>query len=108
MGKLLALLLVAASIAGCATKSAGDVSDDTVEIIPGSARGADVLVLFLNRQTLLYNGDLAHDRMRVIRARLKTAGCREPNLVREHAEEQDGTWSFGRKRVLYYSDWTCG
>ncbi|MGO8918305.1 MAG: hypothetical protein ACLQJR_20590 [Stellaceae bacterium] len=108
MPKALAVFLVAMLLQGCAQKSAGEASDDTVELLPSHSGGQDFLVLFLNRQTLLYNGDLPGDRVRIIVSRLKSVGCREPRLLRERPEEQDGTWSFGRKRVIYYSDWKCG
>lgn len=99
-----ALLLLAA----CATRSTDEVSDDTVEILPDNQQDADYLVLFLNRQSFLYNGDLASDRQNVTAARLKEIGCRRPRLVREKAERQDGTWAFGRPRIVYYSEWSCG
>jgi hypothetical protein len=108
MSKALALLLVAFLLPGCAQRSAAEVSDDTVELLPNRSGDADFLVLFLNRETLLYNGDLSADRIRITVSRLKSVGCREPRRLRERAEEQEGTWSFGRKRVIYYSDWKCG
>jgi hypothetical protein len=101
------LLLLAAALAGCAAESPRQASDDTVQLLPTRTDDADFLVLFLNRQTLLYNGDLAADRLRVTASRLKGTGCREPRLLRERAEPQQGTWSFGRPRVLYYSEWKC-
>lgn len=107
MPKKLAALLLALWLAGCATQSPGSASDDTVELLPSHSDGADFLVLFLNRETLLYNGDLAADRRHITIGRLQSVGCRDPRLLRERAEEQDGTWSFGRKRVIYYSEWKC-
>lgn len=104
---LLTLSLVA-FLSACAAQSPNDVSDDTVEILPDNRPDANVLVLFLNRQTLLFNGDLAADRQSVTVARLKQMGCREPRLVREKAERQEGTWSFGRPRIVYISEWGCG
>ena len=88
-------------------KAPASVSDDTVEVLPSHYDGADFLVLFLNRETLLYNGDLAADRRHITIGRLQSVGCRDPRLLRERAEEQGGTWSFGRKRVIYYSEWKC-
>lgn len=108
MPKALVLLLVAALLPGCARQSAAGASDDTVELLPKHSGDADFLVLFLNRETLLYNGDLPADRMRITVSRLKSVGCREPRRLRERAEEQEGTWSFGRKRIVYYSEWKCG
>ena len=104
------LILVALlALIGCSGKKAIDaLNDDTMSVTRDRAPDADVMVGFLNRRTWLFNGDLAADRISVISARLKNAGCREPVLRREHAEEQDGTWSSGRKRVVYYSEWTCG
>lgn len=108
MPKALALLLLAAlPLQACAPQSPNEVSDDTVQVLPTRSGDADFLVLFLNRQALLYNGDLPADRVRVTASRLKSMGCREPRLLRERAEAQDGTWSFGRPRVLYYSEWKC-
>jgi hypothetical protein len=46
---------------------------------------------FSNRPSLLFNSDLPADRRNVIGARLKRLGCRDPRLVRERAEEQEGT-----------------
>ena len=95
-------------LAGCfGGKTADAVSDDTVAIYPGSGN-ADYLVMFLNRQTLMINGDLAADRLRVTSSRLKQLGRREPRMLKEKAEDQGGTWSFGRPRVLYSSLWRCG
>jgi len=108
MPKTLAVLLVAVLLQGCAQKNAGEASDDTIELLRNRSGDADFLVLFLNRETLLYNGDLPADRVRITVSRLKSVGCREPRRLRERAEEQDGTWSFGRKRVIYYSEWKCG
>jgi hypothetical protein len=104
---LLPLLLVLALIAGCAPESAGEASDSTVQILPTREGDANYLVLFLNRQTLLYNGDLAADRVSVTASRLKRVGCREPRLLREQAEPQSGRWSLGRSRILYVSEWKC-
>jgi hypothetical protein len=107
MPKALAPLLVALLLHGCAPQSAASASDDTVELLPSHSGGADFLVLFLNRETFLYNGDLAADRQHITIARLRSVGCRDPRLLRERAEVQDGTWSFGRQRVIYYSEWKC-
>ncbi len=98
-----------AALAGCLAggRTPDAVSDDTVQIYPGGA-DEDYLVLFLNRQTLMINGDLAADRYRVASSRLKQIGCREPRMVREKAENREGSWSFGRPRVVYYSQWQCG
>jgi hypothetical protein len=104
---LVSLLFLAALLWGCASQSVDQVSDDTVQIIP-SGGGADFLVLFLNRWSLLFNGDLPADRQRIIASRLKSTGCRDPRMLRERAEDQQGSWSFGRKRVVYYSEWKCG
>jgi hypothetical protein len=109
LGPLFLALLAALSLAGCSGKKALDaLNDDTMEVMRDRASDADLLVGFLNRRTLLFNGDIQADRISVISSRLKNAGCRDPVMRREHAEEQDGTWSFGRKRVVYYSEWTCG
>ena len=105
MKKALVPLVIAGLLWGCVAKSGS--SDDPVEIIPTSGGNADFLAMFLNRQTLLYNGDVWADRQHVISSRLKTMGCREPRMLRERAEVQEGTWSFGRKRIVYYSEWTC-
>ena len=107
MRATLLLLLTLALIGGCASKSIDELSDDTVEIIPTGSGGGDFLVMFLNRQTLMYNGDLAADRRRIVASRLKSTGCRDPRLLRERGDEQPGSWAFGRKRVMYYSEWTC-
>jgi hypothetical protein len=105
MRPLLAPLLALALLAGCAPKSPDQLSDETVQIIP-TGRG-EFLAMFLNRDTLMFNGDLAADRMRIIAARLQSAGCRDPRMLGEHAEEQPGTWSFGRKKIVYNSEWRC-
>ncbi len=107
MPKALLPLLLAAALAGCAPQSAGQASDDTVQLLPTREDDANFLVLFLNRQTLLYNGDLPADRVHIIASRLKSVGCSEPRLLREKAEPQSGTWSFGRPRIVYYSEWKC-
>jgi hypothetical protein len=108
MKKALAALVVAALLPACGGgKGIADVNDDTVQIMASSAPDADFLALFLNRRTVLFNGDLPVDRLHVIGSRLKLIGCRDPRLVRERAEEQEGTWSFGGKRIVYYSDWRC-
>jgi hypothetical protein len=103
----LLVLLVAAALAGCAAQSAEQASDDGIQILPIREDDANFLVLFLNRQTLLYNGDLPADRVHIIASRLKSVGCSAPRLVREKAEPQSGTWSFGRQRIVYYSEWKC-
>ncbi len=103
----LALPLVLALLGGCAGKSAGETSDDIVEIMRDEAPIGDFIAMFSNRPTFLVNGDLPADRRNVIGARLKRLGCRDPRLIRERAEEQEGTWSFGRKRMLYLSEWKC-
>ncbi|HZB91083.1 MAG TPA: hypothetical protein VE397_06570 [Stellaceae bacterium] len=108
MRQVLALLLVAGLLGGCGQTSVNQLDDDTVEIMPSADGNADFIALFLNRQTFLYNGDLPADRQHIIASRLKTAGCRDPRMLGERAEEQDGTWSFGRKRIIYYSAWKCG
>lgn len=108
MKQALVFLLLAASLPGCAAKGPDDVSDETVSIVRSRAPDADFFAMFLNRQTFLFNGDLPADRQRVIGARLRTLGCRDPRLMREKPEEQDGSWSFGRKRVVYLSEWKCG
>jgi len=110
MPRTLAPLLVLAALLlpGCAPQTPAQASDDTVQLYPSRAGDADFLVLFLNRQTLLYNGDLPADRVRIAVSRLKSVGCREPRLLRERGEAQQGTWSLGRPRVLYYSEWKCG
>lgn len=108
MPNALALLLLAVLLQGCARQSAAEASDDTVELLPSRSGAADYLVLFLNRETLLFNGDLPADRARITVSRLKSVGCREPRRLRERAEEQEGSWSFGGKRVIYYSEWKCG
>lgn len=105
MRALLASLLVALLLGSCTPKSADQISDETVQIIPTG--NGEFLAVFLNRQTLLFNGDLPADRERIIAARLQTAGCRDPRVLQEHAEDQGGTWSFGRKKILYYSEWRC-
>lgn len=105
--RLLPLALLLLLAAGCAARSLDDVSDDMVQILPDRGKSGDFLVMFLNRQTMLVNGDLAADRINVTRARLLEAGCRDPHLLREKAEPQEGTWSFGRKRVIYLSEWAC-
>ena len=71
------------------------------------APSGDFLAIFSNRPSLLFNGYLPTDRRNVIGARLKRLGCRDPRLVRQRAEEQEGTWSFDRKRILYLSEWKC-
>ncbi|HXZ01456.1 MAG TPA: hypothetical protein VEI03_15785 [Stellaceae bacterium] len=108
MPKALAFLFLALLLSGCADKSATEVSDDTIQVLRSYSGDADFLVLFLNRRTFLYNGDLPADRVSLTVSRLKSVGCREPRRLRERAEEQEGTWSFGRKRVIYYSEWKCG
>lgn len=108
MPRALACLLVLLLLQGCARETANEASDDTVELLPSHSGGADFLVLFLNRSTLLYNGDLPADRINITASRLKIVGCREPRRLREWAEAQDGTWSSGRKRIVYYSEWKCG
>ena len=107
MRATLLLLATLALLCGCASRSIDQVSDDTVEIIPTGGGGADFLVMFLNRQTLMYNGDLASDRQRIVASRLKSTGCRDPRILRERGDEQPGSWAFGRKRLVYYSEWTC-
>jgi hypothetical protein len=101
------LFVLATLFAGCAPETAREASDSTVEILPTRDDDANYLVLFLNRQTLLYNGDLAADRISVTASRLKNMGCREPRLLREQAEPQSGSWRFGRSRILYVSEWKC-
>ena len=109
MLRVLALLvLCAALLPGCQSQTPAQASDETVQLYSSRSGDADYLVLFLNRQTLLYNGDLPADRLRITVSRLKSVGCREPRLLRERGEAQEGTWSFGRQRVLYYSEWKCG
>jgi hypothetical protein len=108
MPKALALLVLAVWLQGCSPQSLAAASDDTVELLPSRAPDADYLVLFLNRQTLLYNGDLFADRLHVAASRLKSVGCREPRLLREQPQPQGGTWAFGRPRIVYYSEWKCG
>ena len=108
MKTALAALLIALLLPTCRGTRLGNVNDDTVQILPDQAPDADFLVLFLNRRTLLFNGDLPYDRLRVTGSRLKSMGCRDPRMLRERAEEQDGTWSFGGKRIIYYSEWKCG
>lgn len=105
MNKAIAALIVAAALPACGAK---EVNDNTVQIMSSGSADADYLVLFLNRRTILYDGDLPADRLRVTGSRLKIMGCREPHLVRERAEEQDGTWPLGGKRIVYLSDWRCG
>lgn len=107
MPKRLVSVLLAATLWGCASQDPGAVSDDTVEILRGHGDEANFLVMFLNRQTLLYNGDVPADRVHIIASRLKSVGCRDPRLLHESAEKQPGTWSFGRPRVIYYSEWKC-
>ncbi len=105
MRATLLLLSTLALLCGCASKGIDQISDDTVEIIPNG--NGDFLVMFLNRQTLMFNGDLAADRQRIVASRLKSTGCRDPRILRERGDEQPGSWAFGRKRILYYSEWTC-
>jgi uncharacterized protein HemY len=108
-GPIFIAFLAALALGACSGKQAAEaLNDDTMSVMRDRAGDADLLVGFLNRRTLLFNGDIQADRISVISARLKNAGCRSPVMRREHAEEQDGTWSFGRKRVVYYSEWTCG
>jgi hypothetical protein len=107
MKTALAALLIALLLPTCSGTGLGNVNDDTVQILPDQAPDADFLVLFLNRRTLLFNGDLPYDRLNVTSSRLKSMGCRGPRMLRERAEQQDGTWSFGGKRVIYYSEWKC-
>ena len=106
MCRLIVPLVLAVALAGCASGTADAVSDETVQIFPDRG-GEDYLVMFLNRQTLMINGDLPADRSRVTSARLKLIGCREPRMIREKAESREGSWSFGRPRVVYYSQWRC-
>jgi hypothetical protein len=103
------LLVVALALAGCASPSRapGDVSDENIEIWRPGNDDADFIAAVLNRQTVMFNGDLRADRISVVGSRLKSLGCRDPRLLREKAEELDGTWSFGRKRILYYGAWKC-
>jgi hypothetical protein len=110
MKNALAALLIALLLPACSggSKGLGPVNDDSVQIMPDQASDADFLVMFLNRHTVLFNGDLPHDRMNVTSSRLKSMGCRDPRMLRERAEEQDGTWSLGGKRIIYYSEWKCG
>jgi hypothetical protein len=109
MRDALLLLVVGLALAGCAPvrSSANDASDDTVQIWRPGTDDADFISAVLNRQTLMFNGDLWADRISVVGARLKSLGCRDPRLVREKAEALEGTWSSGRKRVLYYGAWKC-
>lgn len=107
MPKALAWFLVVALLQGCAPQSPSAASDDTVQVLRSYSGDADFLVMFLNRRTLLYNGDLYADRFHITVARLNSVGCRDPRLLRERAETQDGSWAFGRKRVVYYSEWKC-
>jgi hypothetical protein len=109
MKNALAALLLALLVPACSggSKGTGDVSDNIVQIMPDQSPDADFLVMFLNRQTVMINGDLPFDRLRVTGARLKTMGCRDPRMLRERAEEQDGTWPLGGKRIIYYSEWKC-
>jgi hypothetical protein len=104
MKKALVPLVIAGLLWGCASTSG---NEDPVQIVPTRDRNADFLAMFLNRQTLLYNGDVWADRQHIISSRLKTMGCRDPRMLGERAEEQPGTWSFGRKRIVYYSEWAC-
>jgi hypothetical protein len=110
MKNALAALLIVFLLPACSGggKGLGPVNDDSVQIMPDEAPDADFLVMFLNRQTLLFNGDLPYDRLHVTGSRLKSMGCRDPRMLRERAEEQDGRWSFGGKRIIYYSEWKCG
>jgi hypothetical protein len=107
MKKALAALLLAALLPACGGGKGADMNDETVQIMASRAPDANFLVLFLNRRTVFFNGDLPADRLHVTSSRLKLMGCRDPRLVRERAEEQEGTWSFGVKRIVYYSDWRC-
>ena len=107
MPKALACLLLAAALSGCAAQSDREESDDTVQILSTRSNDANYLVLFLNRETFLYNGDLPADRIGIIASRLKRIGCREPRLLREQPQPQGGTWMFGRPRIVYYSEWKC-
>jgi hypothetical protein len=104
MKKALVPLVIAGLLWGCASNT---VNEDPVQIIPTSGGNADFMAMFLNRQTLIYNGDVWADRQHIISSRLKTMGCREPRMLGERAEEQEGTWAFGRKRIVYYSEWKC-
>jgi hypothetical protein len=105
MKKALIPLIVAGLLWGCVSQTGSN--DDPVQIVPTRDRNADYLAMFLNKQTLLYNGDVWADRQHIISSRLKNMGCREPQMLGERAEEQDGTWSFGRKRIVYVSEWKC-
>ncbi|HUC64466.1 MAG TPA: hypothetical protein VMA53_03485 [Stellaceae bacterium] len=104
MKKALVPLVVAGLLWGCASNSA---NDDPVQIVPTRDGNADYLAMFLNKQTLLYNGDVWADREHIITSRLKNMGCRKPRMLRERAEQADGTWAFGRQRIVYYSEWEC-
>jgi hypothetical protein len=107
MKNVLAALLIVCLLPTCSGGKGQSTVDDTIQILPDQALDADFLVMILNRQTLLFNGDLPHDRLSVTGAKLKSMGCRDPRMLRERAEEQDGTWSFGGKRIIYYSEWKC-
>jgi hypothetical protein len=107
MKNALAALLIVLLLPACSGGRDQSTVDDPVQIVPDEAADADFLVMVLNRRTVLFNGDLPHDRLSVTRSRLKTIGCRDPRMLRERAEEQDGTWSFGGKRIIYYSEWKC-
>jgi hypothetical protein len=106
MKHALLALLTALLLPACG-HGKGGIDDDTVQVVASQSSDANFLVLFLNRQTLLFNGDLAFDRQRVTSSRLKSMGCRDPRMLRERGEEEDGTWTFGGKRIVYYSEWKC-
>ncbi len=104
---LFAIAAIAALSAGCSPLDAGDASDEMADIMPSRAPGVDYLVIFSNRPNLLINGDLLADRKNVTGARLKRLGCRDPRMLHERAEPQEGSWPLGRQKMLYYSEWTC-